>query len=108
MEIKELRIGNYVIDNLGGILKINGIRTESDLSHIRPIPLTEEWLLKFGFSHEDDYMELEVNDSLSIIWVGYLAINMQGGINFLNSNQKSIHQLQNLYFALTNQELTWK
>jgi hypothetical protein len=41
MKVSELRLRNLVFDNLGGILKIIGIKEESDLSHLRPIPLTE-------------------------------------------------------------------
>ena len=60
MKANEIRLGNYVFDNLGGTLKIKGINTESDLSHLKPISLTEEWLLKFGFITMDaevDFME---------------------------------------------------
>jgi hypothetical protein len=31
MKASELRIGNYVFDNLGGTLKIKGVSIESDL-----------------------------------------------------------------------------
>jgi len=49
MKSTELRIGNYVFDNLGGILEIKGVSMESDLSHIKGIPLTDEWFTKFRF-----------------------------------------------------------
>jgi hypothetical protein len=74
-----------------------------------PIPLTEEWLLKFGFEHEDDYLELQINEHLSIIYVGYLALMIDGVIiQVNNTNSDKVHQLQNLYFALTGEELTLK
>ena len=106
MKASELRIGNLVYDNLGGTLKIKGISLESDLSHIKPIPLTEEWLLKFGFEfdEEDDAYQkgkykVLVSDEgcLFFIDVGYYFEEI-AEFNY-------VHQLQNLYFALTNEEL---
>ena len=62
MDSKELRIGNYVyfkgveVDvfsiekNPIDWERVNGVRCEENyVSAIKPIPLTEEWLLKFGF-----------------------------------------------------------
>jgi hypothetical protein len=66
-----------------------------------PIPLTEEWLLKFGFKKS------------SWGWIKN-GVNIQKGFTLaFSSNKNSIeikhlHQLQNLYFALTGQELEFK
>ena len=71
---------------------------------IHPIPLTEEWLLKFGFTKEvlgwkhwnlDLYLYLDNGcfESEQLPMFIYL---------------KYVHQLQNLYFALTNEELCIK
>ena len=76
-----------------------------DVDRLSGIQLTEEWLEKFGFEIEDDYLELVINERLSIIWVGYLAIMIEGNINFLNTDKVFIHQLQNVFHSLTNQEL---
>jgi hypothetical protein len=87
-----------------------------------PVPLTEEWLLKFGFKNAgiwEDYMpyhakhgvllffnegrtEYELSDYLS----GYGE--MRSGKYHLTTFKwiKYVHQLQNLYFALTGEELT--
>ena len=106
MKASELRIGNLVYDNLGGALKIKGISLESDLSHIKPIPLTEEWLLKFGFEfdeEDDGYQKGKYKVSVSnegclfFINIGYYPEEI-AEFNY-------VHQLQNLYFALTNEEL---
>ena len=106
MKASELRIGNLVYDNLGGTLKIKGISLESDLSHIKPIPLTEEWLLKFGFEfdeEDDGYQKGKYKVSVSnegclfFINIGYYPEEI-AEFNY-------VHQLQNLYFALTNEEL---
>jgi hypothetical protein len=86
--------------------------------NLKPIPLTEEWLLKFGFS-TTDYKK------------GYIGIDHKaGGIitdfvltyplvigefqkhfiwehsKFKYNDLKYVHQLQNLFFVLTGFELT--
>ena len=61
MQVQELRIGNYVKSILGLIdtfmIYKSDLHTMTeegrDLSIYEPIPLTEEWLLKFGFEKED-------------------------------------------------------
>jgi hypothetical protein len=73
--------------------------------NFKPIPLTEEWLLNFGF--ESDEIEW---------WNGILSIGIcKEGLRYLPTEQinvrvgivlQHVHQLQNLYFALTNEELT--
>lgn len=65
-----------------------------------PIPLTEEWLLKFGFGKENGYPYKFPNGVLKI----------RNGVYFFKHNDIEIdlhfvHQLQNLYFALTGKEL---
>jgi len=77
-----------------------------------PIPLTEEWLEKFGFEKEKTLnifwawnldrlriSKLEENDICDVTYttIGDLYLTIQ-----------SVHQLQNLYFALTGQELEIK
>ena len=73
-----------------------------------PIPLDEEWLLKFGFSeiggcNEKDFTNGDYN----------IFINSLGEVNFLFFKEGDwyqklnyVHQLQNLHFALTQLELT--
>jgi hypothetical protein len=101
MKANELRLGNYVYDNLGGVLKIKGISLDSTLSHIKPIPLTEEWFLKFGFHKK--YKSYEKGD-FSFINGGYNKLAYK--LSIIENTPKYVHQLQNLYFALTGEELT--
>ncbi len=64
MEANELRIGNYVESSIEeiGMLKVLAITTARntnyinacDIKFIEPIPLTEEWLLKFGFIYNNN------------------------------------------------------
>jgi hypothetical protein len=114
IQANELRIGNYYMyaGNNGIVYaKVNTIQYNefgllSDCDGVNfgicaPIPLTEEWLLKFGFlKHKGDNkvfwlndFEFE-NDLKWIFWRGNVLENI-----------KHVHQLQNLYFALTNKEL---
>jgi hypothetical protein len=126
MKANELRIGNLInikciarqcldadfeeqecnIYNIKGILEGN-----NDFLY-EPIPLTEEWLLKFGF--EVNRQTKEDNN----IWrcsctEGYFEVEQIIGF-FLWDNHcygteiKYVYQLQNLYFALTGEELQLK
>lgn len=79
----------------------NGYEIEDDLD---PIPITEEWLLKFGFVYKSyGYGDSEWKQW----WFNGYFIN---GFRCATSNVeiKSVNQLQNLYFALTGEELTFK
>lgn len=119
MEANELRIGNYAHfkykDEIHHETQIDStdIMALSDNNTmklpfglvIKPIPLTEEWLLKFGFV---EFITLDVYPTYAL-----KKINVNNGtvyvseLGFLN-HIKYVHQLQNLYFALTNEELTIK
>ena len=105
MDVKEFRIGNKV-DLYGSIATIEPV----DFSGIgiaikkgKPIPLTEEWLLKLGFEKIRTFdvfptffrNKINVNDGIVYVC----------GCGFLN-HIKYVHQLQNLYHALTGEELT--
>jgi hypothetical protein len=118
IEIKEIRIGNYVNDYLGNTVKVTDIykgliyHTENKIgvTHgniLEPIPLTEDILLKCGFEYQDD---------LGIFFKGLFEIQkLRLGIDLrerfeamlydFNPSLDYLHQLQNLYFALTNEEL---
>lgn len=119
MQANELRIGNYY-HNHGEIEKItpNTILEvwRSKRSWCKPILLTEEWLLKFGFEKIENANQygyyLPVNNR-TLCW-GYddfISIEFKPGqMDEFNSTLidmpcKYIHQLQNLYFALTGEEL---
>lgn len=75
-----------------------------------PIPLTEEWLLKLGFAHGSFGID---RGELSIITKG-MDEYYENGRTYFNSwcilehQPEYVHQLQNLYFALTGEELTIK
>jgi len=124
MKASELRIGNliYVDGKLryvfGTIYKTiqhnyhskNSTYSENYENECEPIPLTEEWLLKFGF--EKDKKNKSFNLYKHNCYDLFFRIFDGGAISFCFSNEyiliKSVHQLQNLYFALTNEELIIK
>ncbi|MFA5715574.1 MAG: hypothetical protein WC998_07530 [Candidatus Paceibacterota bacterium] len=119
MNAKELRIGNLVIWNgdpeeSGLICPIDGEdidkmeRSEFYSKEHSPIPLTEEWLLKFGlnpansgwYSIDTRKFEFEIllRDGKYKVYV----------YNSYLCDIFYVHQLQNLYFALTSEELIMK
>jgi Mg2+ and Co2+ transporter CorA len=120
MNRTELRIGNLVERN-GKIHEVSSIHADDTirlfnkdkiasigcfwLKEVNPIPITEEWLLKFGFKK---YVTRDIYPTLSknmLNWNdGSLYVIAYGFINEI----KNVHQLQNLYFALTGEELTIK
>jgi hypothetical protein len=77
---------------------------------IKPIPLTEEWLLNLGFPLKGFY-RLQVTYFLELCWNPHdKTLNLQTKKNGFteDSKVKYVHELQNLYFALTGKELTLK
>lgn len=101
----------YVIELFDGAGLIN-----CTLEEIEPIPITEDVLLEFGFGK----FFIPVSDifylRLPVLSHGHLSFyfNSNGfncdlgttsGYHFGTTKIKHLHQLQNLYFALTNQEL---
>ena len=76
---------------------------------LKPIPLTEEWLLKFGFQ--------KLYDNYYLLYVGSLTINYYYNYSgstwkFMLEEQlldiKYVHEVQNLYYSLTKTELTYE
>ncbi len=77
---------------------------------IEPIPLTEEWLKMLGFEGKDS--DWWTN---GVIELGYISQEefYEAELTFPNMKWRRlelryVHQLQNLYFALTGEELTIK
>ena len=134
MKAKELRIGNKV--NLyGSIATIESVDFAGigiAIEKCKPIPITEEWLIKFGFENWG-YGKLYSNEHEK--YTRYVLNNILDGtsnfeIHFIESNYgnilhneyviscdeddrinwgvelKHVYQLQNLYYALTGEELT--
>jgi len=116
MKANELRIGNYVYDTLGKVNKIDleaiTYIVKEPHNQVKPIPLTEEWLLKFGFVKSKVSSQFD-KEKLTIQIANELEYHKKGRVYFnswaiLEESIKYVHQLQNLYFALTGEELTFK
>jgi len=101
MKANELRIGNLVYNpNLKevrtlDILDIRDYAEQRLIKDFEPIPLTEEWLVKFGL--------MSIKTELGF-WNNGDAIYFSYGFE-KSIELKYVHQLQNLYFALTGEEL---
>jgi len=93
----ELRIGNWVKTIEGEIQIQNGWEIDEG-NETHPIPLTEEWLERFNWNPPKD---IGVSFSLTTDEIHFVAGNYYKKIEY-------VHQLQNLYFALTGEELTVK
>ena len=124
MRVEELRIGNIVKTiNTIDIFKLVSIGYDyvlltdeyndydSLIEELKPIPITEEWLLKFGFDLINNEYHQSRNHDLKLHW----TVNKNKMIPEFNEKKfvtgydfKYVHQLQNLYFALTGNELICK
>ena len=123
MRTADLRIGNLVSYKNEDIVVADAVSKDFILTHgqfkistpnIEPIPLTEQWLLDFGFEYKlrneyaisiGDYtllLSIE-KDHIAVIYV--YAYDSEA--TFLK-NIIYVHQLQNLYFALFQEELIIK
>ncbi len=112
MKASELRIGNIV--DKGTIVSFYekgihvGFGNCFDFNKCNPIPLTKEWLLKFGFTFDSIGSCHLYSGETAIIYIDLCPLNLSIGINYEHieiNHIKYVHQLQNLYFALTGEEL---
>lgn len=117
MKSKELKLRNKVtlkksvtvdenivtinLDNIGSYLLL------------QPIPITEEWLLKFGFEKGKNFWLLNESEEG---FVDHMVFDLERLEFIITQNPysgycvecKYVHQLQNLYFALCGEELKLK
>ena len=109
MKAQELRIGN-LISKKGRIEKIHSVSRQDarDYSKIEPIHLTEELLLKFGFDEKQAHDGIFGFEKDNFWYINEHQIRFNHGWIILDIKLKYVHQLQNLYFALTGEELTIK
>ena len=129
MEPTELRIGNFIqynspdhsicFDLVVGInysddfhvhmVELHG-RTPININGISPIPITPEWLERLGFElhkpcGDEGFIKWKHKNGVYLLWIEgkFWHDHWSTGI-WINS----VHQLQNLYHALTGKELTVK
>jgi len=127
MKAKELRIGNLIkgiyhqlddnhdeleLETICEVVTLDitfsgdySIYVDSDeqiehFSEFQPIPLTEEWFLKFGL--------LKTKEGIILMGCYQIVANEESWRIILKNGVlhiQYVHQLQNLYFALTGEEL---
>ena len=117
MKANELRIGNYLNGKQGHVviseIRINNsVKIHDNTSSfylgicLMPIEITKKWLLKLGFEYnefEDLYQkagfDIDIEDNVYC----HFYFNEYGDwYKYI----EYVHELQNLYFALTGEELT--
>jgi hypothetical protein len=120
MKANELRIGNLLSAHWKNEpFKVTGeiiYEVENYEHEYNPIPLTEEWLEKFGLEVYDvmggniflAFRQIEPYDFNFMLCDGALKVSFYR-LNWDRSFEiKHVHQFQNLYFALTGEELELK
>lgn len=128
MNQKDLRLSNLVKDHLGRTLQVTGLKDDNvylalsngeniryNIKTIQPISITEEWLLKFGFTYNGwDYdlngftFHAQGKDDDGSFYNTEFYILRKEIKTLISFRVQYIHQLQNIYFALTERELTIK
>jgi hypothetical protein len=118
MKATELRVGNLVTPDLDDTNIFNGIVVSVGWGEIKdsqilankwkykPIPLTDEWLKRLGFelgnySYQDHYKIDGFMFACRMSKTGLVCSTTNESIKIYH-----VHQLQNLYYALTGEELT--
>lgn len=111
MKITDLRIGNLIMYD--GKIKEADTWVFEDLSihadWVKPIPITPEWLLRLGIPSEHPEWEYQIPVG-ALKW--YFRYNTEwyseiGGI-YIDSRVQYVHQVHNLYYALTGNEINVK
>lgn len=125
MKANELRIGNWVQNpvqeqKIIGIFNLENpsalmfdiVREAPKMKHplemCNPIPLTEEWLKRFGFEDDDNDWLINIDDRTSIhinLKKKRYLLESYDGIIKISHPSEYVHQLQNLYFVLTAKEI---
>ena len=122
LDATSLRIGNLVSDiHASEIFYAKVKRISEDRVYygefnchpkdLKPIPLTEEWLLKFGFVKDKEY-----NNTFNLgidILNGFkdFSIDVRAEVLLFDSMEikiKYVHELQNLFYSLCKRELTYE
>jgi hypothetical protein len=117
LNAQELRIGNYIKYEDGSVEHVSELVLTADHHLINdmtgaysPLPLTKDLLVKLGFtltgvSFATLYTSPDSRIVIKFEGVDETPVFFQG---VCIAWVKYVHQLQNLYFALTGEELTLK
>ena len=123
MKANELRVGNWVSRD-GEIYQASSptiTALENGYFNVEPVIISTEWLTKFGFEYinkgdndyilytdpnHDYYLQMDVRkggDRWAILDNTVNELTAFAMVDIVH-----VHQLQNLYFALTGEELEYK
>lgn len=130
MEAQELRIGNYINGSIGDdselvLCSVTGYDPRDEFIFVsndnnihyaefvdfQPIPLTEEWLLRFGFiklNNRHEFVHGENERNMSICCEdNYFLFFVEDEISYntIRKELKLVHQLQNLFYCLCGIDL---
>lgn len=128
MEAKNFRIGNVIsesglpkkINTIGDTtFSVKGKHWKAVLhEEAQAIPLTEEWLLNLGFNkdYQKGYIGIDVGNTDFVLTYPKIMGDFQECFAFQFHSGgwskfrevKYVHELQNLFFAITGQELELK
>jgi len=122
MKAEELRIGNLIqikenfefrIECIIGIYFHQVLTSGSQeilltYDKILPIPLTEEWCEKLGFIKNKTFTGVEFQYKNFIVYDNGICVEDTHRHFFKLSEIKYVHQLQNLFFALTGKEIGYE
>ena len=120
LQVNELKFGNLVNHISFGDIFIYGVNKDciqcdfdnstyyDDLEYYKPIPITEEWLIKFGFKRTSSNgsgfisnklrieKRIDTNNAFQVWWNSWYLVDVT-----------EIHNLQNLYFSLTGRRTNY-
>ena len=138
MKANSLRIGNLILfpaESNNGLLipsvirKVDAIEIgkvtslnppsspsnfEAKIKNCGGIKLTEEWVKKFGFNFQENYWQIKIAEYLKIGFDSerlFLVIDVEADDYYsiqIDLPIKYVHELQNLFFAITGTELEMK
>jgi hypothetical protein len=120
IDAKELRLGNYIkysnsafgkgegtVYAIQDDLIVTNDGTAVYLNELEPIPLTKERVVMLGLTFSgytsQDKAIYKINDE---VWIVKNIVTKKFYLNEYELELKYVHQFQNLYFSLTNKELT--
>lgn len=120
IKASELRVGNLVqidancqevieITGTTGTIRVAGMKNvKTPYNQINGIPLTPEWLERFGFEVYGSEPYWKYADGINGMFKNnrFRLFTFQTHGDYVPVDY--VHQLQNLYFALTGQELELK
>lgn len=133
MNAKDLRIGNIVhykvedelddrkewnevdIIDAEDILSIEDYESKKQNHPYSPIPLTDEWMIRLGGRDRGGYSILTLDVSIYGEETRIVFELLNGMLTLYANDERvcfykdpSVHQFQNLYFALTGEELKYQ